>query len=305
MNTPIADTDQRAARRRKIRLAVRLAYPFFIFLAVLLLSAARALIPPRPPPGPRPAALGLPAEEVSFAAPGGPTLRGWLIGSPEAAATVIGLHGYPADKSDVLPFLAFLHPRFNLLLFDFRAMGESDGLLTSLGRAEIDDTLAAIEFIDRHPLTAGQPVGLWGYSLGGAVAIMAAAGNDRVTAVVTDSAFASLEDMIGAYYPLPGLLGHAFTAGAGWLARRLRLGGPGPEQAVGHLRAPLLLIHARRDTLVPATHARRLQRRAGGAVRLHLTAAEGHFAGGGSTYEALVADFFSTHLHEETRNMVK
>ena len=33
---------------------------------------------------------------------------------------MILLHGYPADKGNILPVLAFLHADFNLLLFDFR-----------------------------------------------------------------------------------------------------------------------------------------------------------------------------------------
>ena len=65
--------------------------------------------------------LNMPHEQVSFTTADGLKLRGWFIPSAKKAAkTLILLHGYPADKGNILPVLAFLHADFNLLLFDFR-----------------------------------------------------------------------------------------------------------------------------------------------------------------------------------------
>src|SRR5262245_36582498 len=59
-------------------------------------------------------------EDVSFKTADGLALRGWYILSAKPTKkTLILLHGYPADKGNILPALAFLHEDFNLLPFDF------------------------------------------------------------------------------------------------------------------------------------------------------------------------------------------
>ena len=67
-------------------------------------------------------------QDVSFRTADGLTLRGWHIPSVKTTGkNLILLHGYPADKGNILPALAFLHEDFNLLLFDFRYLGKSEG----------------------------------------------------------------------------------------------------------------------------------------------------------------------------------
>src|SRR5262249_57651862 len=67
-------------------------------------------------------------EDVSFRTADGLTLCGWHIPAAQRTEkTLILLHGYPADKGNILPSLSFLHEDFNLLLFDFRYLGKSEG----------------------------------------------------------------------------------------------------------------------------------------------------------------------------------
>ena len=71
-----------------------------------------------------------------------------------------------------------------MLLFDHRGRGSSEGELISLGYYETLDTLAAIGYsLSRAPEV---PLGLIGYSMGAAVAVMAAARDERVKAIVAD-----------------------------------------------------------------------------------------------------------------------
>src|SRR5262249_27488032 len=66
-------------------------------------------------------------DDVSFRTADGLTLRGWYIPAVQRTEkTLILLHGYPADKGNILPALSFLHEDFNLLLFDFRYLGKSE-----------------------------------------------------------------------------------------------------------------------------------------------------------------------------------
>lgn len=286
-------------RRRQLRLLVRLCYPLIAILALFLISAVRALAPPRARAGPGPAHYGLPYKDVAFAAPGGPVLRGWLIIAPEAAATVVCLHGYPSDKSDILPVVSFLYPHFNLLLFDFRAMGESAGRFTTLGGREKDDALAALDMLERRAETAALPVAFWGYSLGGSVAIMAAAESERVEALAVDSAFASLPEMIAAYYRPLGPVGELLAVLSRPLARLIGLDKVRPEAVISRISSPILISHASGDPMVPADHARRLFRAAGENARLHLAETDEHGAMASPGYREHVLSFYKANLRRE------
>jgi cephalosporin-C deacetylase-like acetyl esterase len=74
--------------------------------------------------------LNMAYEDVSFTTSDGLTLRGWYIPSAKGSKrTLILLHGYPADKGNILPAVAFLHDDFNLLAFDFRLSRRKRGNL--------------------------------------------------------------------------------------------------------------------------------------------------------------------------------
>jgi pimeloyl-ACP methyl ester carboxylesterase len=139
-------------------------------------------------------------EDVWFKTADGLTLRGWYIPcAKETQKTLILLHGYPADKGNILPALAFLHVDFNLLLFDFRYLGKSEGSYSTAGAKEVEDLLAAIQFLKGRGV---KEVGVWGFSMGGAVALMAM--NPEIRAVISESSYASLAAMAFELLRIPG-----------------------------------------------------------------------------------------------------
>src|SRR5262249_59991576 len=73
-----------------------------------------------------PADFALRVEDVRIRAGDGVTLAGWFVARPSAPAVVL-LHGYPANKADLLPIAAALASRFAVLLMDLRYFGESGG----------------------------------------------------------------------------------------------------------------------------------------------------------------------------------
>ncbi len=77
----------------------------------------------------------------------------------------------------------------NVLVFDYRGHGELAGTPVTLGYHEVDDLRAAID--EAHGRTPGLPLGVIGYSMGASIAIMAAAHDERVRAIVADSPFAT------------------------------------------------------------------------------------------------------------------
>ncbi len=159
--------------------------------------------------------LALPHEEVSFRTTDGLLLRGWWMPREGARRTVVALAGHNGGKHHCLGIGSYLWRRgANVLLFDNRGRGESEGTVTTLGALESLDAHAAVGYaLSRAPEL---PLGLVGYSMGGAVAVMVAARDGRVGAVVADSAFASQRELLKSHirrrtfglpaYPLAALI---------------------------------------------------------------------------------------------------
>jgi dipeptidyl aminopeptidase/acylaminoacyl peptidase len=242
-----------------VKLAVYAAVFAGAFVALSLVSFWLAVRPPRIAVPLAPADFGLTVEPVTIAADDGVKLAAWLLPRAGAPAIVL-LHGYPAEKADLLPMAAALAPRFTVLLLDQRYFGGSGGRATTLGLRERRDLSRAIDFLAGRGF---DHVGVFGLSLGGAVALMAAADDPRIRAVAAYAPFADLRTL--AYelygwlwylkYPFVGLLrgwslvffGHDLTAVS-------------PERAAAAITVPVLLAASREDEQIPFGHAERLRR---------------------------------------------
>lgn len=57
----------------------------------------------------------------------GTVLRGWFVAAPAPRATLVFCHGHAGSKAPDLQYVPWLRERgYNVLLFDFRAHGESE-----------------------------------------------------------------------------------------------------------------------------------------------------------------------------------
>jgi uncharacterized protein len=238
-------------------------------------------------------------EEVSFKTADGLTLRGWYIPAAKPSEnTLILLHGYPADKGNILPALAFLQENFNLLLFDFRYLGKSEGSYSTAGAKEVEDLLAAIQFLKDREINE---VGVWGFSMGGAVALMTIAKAPEIRAVISESSYASLAEMAFELLPIPGLnYPIAYLVGI-WakLFLGIDLRDASPADRIRNTKIPILLIHSSADAVIPFSHARSLQqalaKNPNAEFWFHEQAAHGQLA---SDYRTRIKDFFLKHLSE-------
>ena len=211
-----------------------------------------------------PGDLGLSYETIQLETDDGIVLDGWFLprqgGEPEVGepATLIVLHGWPEDKGSVLRSAAPLTDRFNLLLFDFRGLGRSQGRHSTLGGRETKDVRAALDWLEER---GHHQIGIWGFSMGGAVALMSAAEDSRITAVASDTSFARLDLMARDLFRVP-VLGHAMALGMRTWSR-LFLGIDirriAPVGAASSLQIPVLIIHLEEDPFVPFAHALRLE----------------------------------------------
>ncbi|MCM8829961.1 MAG: alpha/beta fold hydrolase [Candidatus Omnitrophica bacterium] len=232
-----------------------------VIVVLTIILGWRAIMPVRMSIYLFPSDIGLPYENIVLKTNDGKSLKGWFIPSKTGKGVIICLHGYPANKSDILPVVSFLYPDFSLLLFDFRAHGESEGKITYFGLKEFMDVKAAMDFIKSRERTKDNRIGIWGYSLGGAVGIIASAKYKGIDAIVTDSAFANFPEMVTHYYKNLGPLKYLFSALSRLLGRYI-LGADfienSPEYFVDKITSPILIIHSVEDDFVPYAHAERL-----------------------------------------------
>jgi pimeloyl-ACP methyl ester carboxylesterase len=268
------------------------------FLIVLSLWGFYSSIrPPKIVSSITPGNLRLAYEDVSFKTVDGLTLRGWYIPSrTPTRKTLILLHGYPADKGDILPAMAFLHDEFNLLLFDFRYLGSSDGSYSTAGAREVEDLRAAIQFLKTRGI---EEVGVWGFSMGGAVALMAIEKSPEIRAVVAESSYASLADMALQLFRIP-LLNYVVGYLVNFWARLflgIDLKDVSPAERVRNTTVPILLIHSSADAVIPFSHAHMLKQALAKNSRAEFwfngALAHGQF---GADYQTRLRDFFRRSL---------
>ena len=247
-----------------------LAYP-----GVSLVVAERLTKPYRLPLASSPAVFGLNYEDVTFpSAVDAVPLRGWFLPVAGSGRVVVIVHGRNSnrtgDDGQLVPHAKALADRgYNVLLFDFRAHGESGGVRYTLGAAEQGDVLGAVAFLEARGFGLDR-TGFWAHSMGAATVLLTAAALEEVRAIVADSSFARLGDLLAEELPRASGLPGFFNPPILFLARAL-FGVDttivNPVDAVSALPPDsLFIIHAEADGLVPVEHARRIAAAAGPAV---------------------------------------
>ncbi len=145
-----------------------------------------------------PEALGLEAESISLVSADGVPLKAWWIPAEEPEGVIILLHGMDGmDASSLLGHAHFLHEAgYAALALDMRAHGRSGGERIGLAFEEPLDVAAALDWIAAQPGLEEVDVALLGISMGGATALRTAAARPEVDAVISVSAFASIDLMV-------------------------------------------------------------------------------------------------------------
>jgi pimeloyl-ACP methyl ester carboxylesterase len=245
--------------------------------------------------------FGLAFEEVAFPTARGATLRGWWIPARDADVAVVLAGGGWSDRRSLLPLAPALHAAgLPVLAFDYREHGRSDGSGrgSSYGLRESRDVRAAVDWLSARGV---ERIGVVGYSVGGAAAILAAADDPRVDAVVASTPGTTLDALFEGYRTRAGV-----PAWFGRLLARvllLRAGAPagdvlslavGPLSQVDRIAPrPLLVLVGADDPVNPIAEARRLFARAGEPKELVVVAGAAHLevldAAGGEAVEILVA----------------
>lgn len=197
-------------------------------------------------------------EHVTLTTEDGVHLQGWWLPRPESQRVVVGLAGHHSAKADMLGIgSALWRAGNNVLIFDWRSRGESDVAQHSLAYYELRDAEAAISYaLDRVP---NARLGVVGYSMGASVAILLAARTPEIRAVVADSPFTGIREVLehsAIRYHLPTRLVLPLADAINGWRYGYRFGAVRPIEAVAALSPrPLFLVHGSADQLIPVSHA--------------------------------------------------
>jgi pimeloyl-ACP methyl ester carboxylesterase len=203
----------------------------------------------------------------------GVNLAGWRCrASTRRRGTLVYLHGIADTRASASGIIERFGRRgFDVVAYDSRAHGESEGEICTYGFFEKDDLRLVLDTV------ADGPIVLLGMSLGAAVALQHAARDRRVTAVIAAEPFSDLRTIAIARAPLfftSGAIERAFT-----LAEQqgnFRIGAVDTAAAARSIAAPVLLIHGAVDSDTSPEHAQRVLAALPGPKRLILVPDAGH-----------------------------
>ena len=228
-----------------------------------LLYPHRRPVPSSPPPG---------ARSVELAGDG-VTLRGWSYAAKGTRrGALVYLHGVGDNRaSSTGVATTFTRHGFDVLAYDSRAHGESDGQYCTYGYHERRDLRAVVSSLPEGPVI------LLGSSLGASVALQAAPEIPRVRGVAAIAPFSALRTI--AEDRAPAVMGAAdIEAG---LRHAEQTAGfdvdvVSAARAAARITVPVLLVHGADDTDTPPAHSRRIHAALAGPKELILVRGVGH-----------------------------
>ena len=134
--------------------------------------------------------LGLPAEGVTFTATDGVRLFGTYFDVRSPRGSVVLVHGFKTYRTEMFDRVRFLHDAgYAVLAYDGRGCGASEGTF-GVGATEERDIIGAVSYLRGRGGPAAPNIAVLGISLGAGDALLAAAADERIGAVVADSAWA-------------------------------------------------------------------------------------------------------------------
>jgi len=248
---------------------------------------------------------GLPQEDVTIETYDEVKLSCWFVRQKKKArGTIIYLHGVGDCKIGGVAFARFLYNRgFNIFLYDSRQHGESEGNFCTYGFYEKHDVSAVISYLQlRKDIKIGK-IGIFGTSMGTAVAIQAAAIDRRIAAVVSEGSYTALRTIFVDYQkriiklPWHFLRNIALVQSQKMANFKARL--VAPLEDIKRMHIPIFIVHGRNDSFIKSDYSKLLYDAANEPKGLLIIDGADHndvWDVGGVAYEDSVGSFFEEHL---------
>jgi uncharacterized protein len=226
-------------------------------------------------------------------------LKTYWIHANQPKGIMILVHGIGSCKEHLLGVAANLAQKgIESIVFDGRAHGESSGEFCTYGFYEKRDISRIVEVIQsKNP---NLRIGIWGNSLGGAVAIQALASDKRLDFGVIESTFTDLSQIVSDYQTkiLHGVRLRWVSDYALWRAGHIANFNPDevkPIEAVKNITQPVFLAHGDADTNIRFEYGEQLFENLGSKEKeFFAVKGGGHFdlsEKGGVLYETHLMNF--------------
>jgi uncharacterized protein len=211
----------------------------------------------------KPEKFGLVYDDYSIPVDSGINIKAWYIYAKKPSKiTIIILHGIGASKEANLEHAKFLSENgINSILPDMRAHGESSGQYCTYGFYEKKDISKLIDFF-RSKKDSNMIYGIWGSSLGGAIALQSLEYDKRIKFGIIESTFTSLKEIVRDYMKL--FTGVRFE----WVSdlalkqseeiAKFSASQVKPEISATHIYQPVLYIHGTADERINFGYGKRI-----------------------------------------------
>jgi uncharacterized protein len=254
-----------------------------------------------------PSDFGMEYETITLTTQDNYHLAAWYILSRNRAAVIVQ-HGYPNNRVAMLYAAEILNRHgYGVIMVDQRTEGQSEGTTFTFGRYEVRDLEAAYQYLLTRPDVDPEHIGALGDSMGGAIVLMYAAQNPEIKAVVSNSAFASLQEEVAmGVTSNTGLPPFPFAPLIQWFAER-EIGFSASQIApVDHIGSisprPVFLMQGGKDQTVPPDSGQRLYDAASEPRQLWFDPDLGHcefYWARPKEYEKRIVAFFDKYLLEK------
>lgn len=201
-------------------------------------------------------------QEVKVTTDDGLTINGWYKPAEKGKPTILWFHGNAGNHGMRFP-LAYLyaHKGYGLLLAGYRGFGGNEGKPTEKGLYK--DARAWITSLTGAGVDIGDIV-LYGESLGSGVAVQMATEFKDIHALILQAPYLSFVVIARKRYfflPVDLMLLDQYRS----------------KDKIADVTAPLLIMHGEQDSLIPATHGRKLYELATTDVKeIEIFSAVGH-----------------------------
>jgi len=286
-----------------------ISFILLLILAFLIIHYAAPVVilqPPRVHAGIIPQQFGLKQENLSIQVAPNLDLKGYWIKSKidTAKGVILFCHGVGGCKETYLGIAQKLANRgIESILLDSRAHGDSDGYFCTYGFYESQDISKIVDYIHHQNPTLS--IGIWGNSMGGAIANLALAKDKRLKFGIIQSTFTDLEQIVFDYKKriLKGIgvrfLSDHILNRAGEIANFDPLQVK-PIEAVRQIEQPVFLAHGDADKNISCKYGQQLFDNLKSKDKaFHLVKNGGHVGlleTGGITFETKIMDFIERQL---------
>lgn len=255
-----------------------------------------------------PDTLKISHEDVQFKTSDNLTIKGWFF-SANSDKSIILLHGWKANRYEPLPRVKFLYEAgYNVLVYDARACGESEGNLISLGYYESEDLVAAVKFMKSRGM---KTIAADGISQGGATIVFAAQKTKDLDCIIIESCYDELKNAVNNRFSsmlfIPGEIGSALMIPIAEKKLNAKVSDIAPINFIGKIKIPVFVVSGSADTRTTEDETMKIFNSVNAPKELWIVSNAKHedlYRVSGAEYEKKILEFLSANIVNEFKGKV-